>query len=177
MDPWQDRWRMSDVSSRLVEPGDADALADLWMEFGRYYAELDSIQYREPEPDGLVDWFRDRLMQAWGDDYTWLAAVRADRVVGAIQARILRPSQDGRWQLVREVEHVVLKIDSLIVTGAERRAGVGRLLMKAVEVWGAARGASEAVVISAANSPTSVPFYEEGLGYQRKTIGFWKSLG
>jgi hypothetical protein len=46
-----------------------------------------------------------------------------------------------------------------------------------VEHWAAARGASEAVVISAANSPTSVPFYEEGLGHQRKTIGFWKSLG
>jgi GNAT superfamily N-acetyltransferase len=168
---------MVDVSLRIAEPGDANALADLWIEFGRYYAELDPVQYREPERDGLVDWFRDRLTQAWGDDYTWLAAERAGRVVGAIQARILRPSEDVLWQLVREVEHVVLKIDSLIVTGTERRTGVGRLLMQAVEVWGAARGASEAVVISADDSPTSVPFYEEGLGYQRKTIGFWKSLG
>jgi hypothetical protein len=44
MDPWQDGRRMSDVSFRMAEPGDADALADLWIEFGRYYAELDPLQ-------------------------------------------------------------------------------------------------------------------------------------
>jgi hypothetical protein len=47
--------------------------------------------------------------------------------------------------------------------------------MDAVEAWGVSRGATEAVVISTADSP-SVPFYEDGLGYWRKTIGFWKSL-
>jgi hypothetical protein len=49
--------------------------------------------------------------------------------------------------------------------------------MEAVETWGRYRGASQAVVISYAESPTSVPFYENGLGYGRKTIGFWKALG
>jgi hypothetical protein len=34
-----------------------------------------------------------------------------------------------------------------------------------------------AFVVSYAHSPTSVPFYEDGMGYARKTIGFWKRLG
>jgi hypothetical protein len=54
--------------------------------------------------------------------------------------------------------------------------GIGRALIDAV-AWGRERGASEVVVISYAFSPTSVPFHEEDIGYDRKTIGFRKSLG
>lgn len=168
---------MDSISVRPVRQQDAASLTELWIEFGRYYAELDPIQFQVPADDCLADWFRRRLSDPGGADALWLIAERGQRVVGAIQAQIWRPSEDAEHQIVREVGHVVLKIDSIVVTGSERRGGIGRALMDAAEDWGRERGASEAVVISYAFSPTSVPFYEEGVGYDRKTIGFWKSLG
>jgi GNAT superfamily N-acetyltransferase len=169
--------QMDSISVRRVRQQDAVPLAELWIEFGRYYAELDPIQFQVPADDSLVDWFEGRLSEPDGADALWLLAEHGQRVVGAIQARIWRPSEDAERQIVREVGHVVLKIDSIVVTESERRGGIGRALMDAVEHWGRERGASEAVVISYAFSPTSVPFYEKGVGYDRKTIGFWKSLG
>ena len=163
-------------STRRATPADADELALLWREFGRYYFELDPEQYQVPKEAGLADWFRGFLEQPDDDDVIWLVSEGAERLIGSIQARIWRPSPDADRQLVREVGEVVLKIDSLVVTEVERRRGIGRDLMSAVEEWGVGRGASQAVVISAADSPTSLPFYESGMGYVRKTIGFWKSL-
>jgi hypothetical protein len=46
----------------------------------------------------------------------------------------------------------------------------------AAERWGRDRGATRAIVISYANSPSSVPFYEDRMGYERHTIGFLKPL-
>ena len=77
---------------------------------------------------------------------------------------------------MREVAETVLKVDALMVIEDERRTGVGTALMEAMEAWAKERGASQVVVISYAHSPTSVPFYEEGMRYARKTIGFWKQL-
>jgi hypothetical protein len=65
----------------------------------------------------------------------------------------------------------------LIVTEDGRRGGAGTELMRAVEAWGIERGAAEAFVISYAHSPTSVPFYEQRMGYERQTTGYWKPLG
>jgi GNAT superfamily N-acetyltransferase len=163
-------------SIRPADVGDAADLAALWIEFGRYYFQLDPEQYQVPKEEGLVDWFRASLEQETDDDVIWFVAEGRDRLLGSIQARIWRPAPDADRQLVREVGEVVLKVDSLVVTEGERRKGIGRDLMSVVETWGLRRGASQAVVISVADSPTSVPFYESGMRYLRKTIGFWKSL-
>ena len=129
------------------------------------------------EEDGLVEWFRRQLDEAGDEDQTWLVAEGSDGLVGSIQGQVWRPSDDADWQLVREVGETLLRVNHLIVTKAERRRGIGRALMEGIEAWGVSRGATQAVVISTADSPTSVPFYEEGMGYWRKTIGFWKLLG
>jgi GNAT superfamily N-acetyltransferase len=155
---------------------DAPDLAELWIEFGRYYADLDPVQYREPKRDGLVGWFRRQLDEQVGEDQAWLVAQGQDRLVGSIHGEIWRPTENAEWELIRDLGETALKINHLIVTEAERRKGIGHALMQAVEAWGRGRGATRAFLISAADSPSSVPFYEVGMGYRRKTIGFWKSL-
>jgi hypothetical protein len=106
----------------------------------------------------------------------WHVVEAPKRLIGSIQARILRPGADADWQLVRELGRLVLKIRfacSGRSSAQERRRSSAH---GGAETWGEMRGASEAVVIAAARSPTGVPFCEQGMGYMRKTIGFWKNL-
>ena len=166
----------SESSIRRATGNDAPDLAELWIEFGRYYAELNPAHYQEPKRDGLVEWFHRQLNEQEGEDQTWLVAEGPGRLLGSIHGEVWRPREDAAWGLIRDDTETALKINHLIVSEAERRKGIGRALMEAVEMWGRSRGATRAFLISTADSPSSLPFYEDGMGYWRKTVGFWKSL-
>ena len=155
---------------------DASSLAERLREWGRDYAEIDPEAFRVPDPEGLVAWFEERLGEARDDDVLWLIAEREQQLVGYIQAQVWRPSPDASRQIMRDASETLLKIDALMVTATARRNGIGGALMEAAEAWGHTRGATQAIVISSAHSPTSVPFYEDGMGYARTTIGFSKRL-
>lgn len=166
----------SGIELRDATVGDADALAAAWTDFGRYYVDLDPEHFRLPHKDGLPAWFESSLREDRGEDALWLVAERGDRVVGFIRARIWPRADDADFQLMWEVAEPILKIESLMVLDGERGAGVGTALMDAAERWGREHGATRAGVISYANSPASMPFYEERMGYRRHTVGFLKSL-
>ena len=166
----------SEITLRAATVADADALADAWIQFGRYYVDLDPDLFRIPDADGLPAWFESSLREDRGEDALWLVAERGDRVVGFVQARIWPPADDAAQQLMQEVTEPILKIDSIMVLGDERGTGVGTALMEASERWGRKHGATRSVVISYADSPSSMPFYEERMGYRRHTVGFLKPL-
>jgi GNAT superfamily N-acetyltransferase len=161
---------------RDARTDDASSLANALAEWGRSYADMDPAEFRVPETDGLVERFEEQLRAERDDDSLWLVAERAQQPVGYIQAQVWRPWQGAERQIMREVSETVLKIDAVMVSETARRTGVGTALMEAAEALGLDRGASQAVVISYAHSPTAVPFYEERMGYARKTIGFSKPL-
>jgi hypothetical protein len=108
-------------SMRVASSEDAGDLAELWIEFGRFYVDLNPHQYQEPKRDGLAEWFRRQLDESSDEDQAWLVAEGSPRLVGSIQGQIWRPSDDAEWQLVREVGEVLLKVNHLIVTESERR--------------------------------------------------------
>jgi len=143
---------------------------------GREYLEIDADAFRVPDASGLVEWFEEQVRQERDDDVLWLVAERGRELVGYIQAQVWRPSADAIRQIMRDASETVLKIDALMVTAAARRDGVGTALMEAAEAWGNARGATQAIVIFSAHSPTAVPFYEDRMGYARATNGFSKRL-
>jgi GNAT superfamily N-acetyltransferase len=62
------------------------------------------------------------------------------------------------------------------VEGSYRRRGVGAQLLRAAEAWGRDKGAVRAVLTTYHASPLSVPFYEQGMGYERRSIVFEKRL-
>jgi GNAT superfamily N-acetyltransferase len=155
---------------------DAQALAEALLEWGRQYAELDPSAFRVPEAQGLAAKFEEQLLAEPDDDALWLVAERGNHLVGYIQAQVWRPSEGAEQQIMRDASDTILKIDALFVTDRERRAGVGAALMEAAESWGSERGATRAVVISYAHSPTALPFYEGKMRYERTTIGFSKPL-
>ena len=164
------------VAIRAARPEDAEGLAEAWREFGRYYADIDPNEFRVPNEEGLADWFKSGLTEERPDDSLWLVAERDNRVIGFVRAQIWSPAEDAGRQILRETGEPVLKVDSISVRETDRLQGVGSALMSAAENWGRQRGATRAVVISYANSPSSVPFYEDRMGYTRHTIGFLKSL-
>lgn len=45
-----------------------------------------------------------------------------------------------------------------------------------VEAWGRGKGAVRSVLTTYHSSPLSVPFYEQGMGYERRSIVFEKRL-
>jgi GNAT superfamily N-acetyltransferase len=165
-----------DLHIRAAHVDDATNLAEVWIQFGRYYVELDPAEFRVPEAEGLPDWFRSRLDDDRSDDSLWLVAERDLEVVGFIEAQVWRPAEDAGRQLMREGAEPILKVDTIMVVDEARGEGVGTTLMNAAETWGRERGATRAVVISYAHSPSSVPFYEDRMGYRRNTIGFLKHL-
>jgi GNAT superfamily N-acetyltransferase len=168
---------MEGVRIRDADSGDAEALANLWIEFGGYYEEIDPPQFRTPDEEGLSTWLRTRVEEGRTNEAIWLVAEREGDLVGSIRAQIWPPSEHANRELIRDEGEFVLRVDALVVTEDERRKGIGKALMDAVERWAKERGATVAFVVSYAHSPTSVPFYEDGMGYARKTIGFWKRLG
>ena len=142
----------------------------------RHYAELDGDAFQVPPVDGLAGWFEELLGRPRSEDAVWLVAEVDGRVVGDVSARLERPTEDAERQLLRDLGRVRLYVDALGVEEAYRRRGVGARLMGAVEEWGRAKGAVRAVLTTYHASPLSVPFYEQGMGYRRRSIVYEKRL-
>jgi GNAT superfamily N-acetyltransferase len=167
---------MESLVVRPARPVDAADLARNWIDVARHYAELDGDAFQVPPVDGLAGWFEELLGRPRSEDAVWLVAEVDGRVVGDVSARLERPTEDAERQLLRDLGRVRLYVDALGVEEAYRRRGVGARLMGAVEEWGRAKGAVRAVLTTYHASPLSVPFYEQGMGYRRRSIVYEKRL-
>jgi GNAT superfamily N-acetyltransferase len=146
------------------------------MDAAQHFAELDADAFRVPPADGLVTWFEELLQRPRSGDTVWLVAEVDGRVVGSVSARLERPTEDAARQLLRDLGRVRLYVNALGVEEAYRRRGVGARLMQAVEEWGRDKGAVRSVLTTYHASPLSVPFYEQRMGYDRRSIVFEKRL-
>ena len=54
--------------------------------------------------------------------------------------------------------------------------GVASQLVDAAEEWGRSKGATVAICDTFIDSPLSMPFWEERMGYERKAVIFRKPL-
>ena len=161
---------------RSARPGDAADLARNWIDAARHYADLDSDAFQVPAVDGLAAWFEELLVRPRSADALWLVAELDGRVIGDVSARLERPVEDAERQLLRDLGRARLYVDALGVEGSYRRRGVGAQLLRAAEAWGRDKGAVRAVLTTYHASPLSVPFYEQGMGYERRSIVFEKRL-
>jgi GNAT superfamily N-acetyltransferase len=124
----------------------------------------------------LVAWFEELLQRPRSADAVWLVAEVDGRVVGDVAARLERPTEDAARQLLRDLGRVRIFVDALGVEQGYRRRGIGARLMHAVEEWGRDKGAVRSVLTTYHASPLSVPFYQQGMGYERRSISFEKRL-
>jgi len=167
---------MSVIVRRAVA-GDGPARARLWEESGEFFASLDPDTAQRPEPRGLVEWHEGIIERTAEDPTVLMLVAEVDgNVVGALGARLLEPVSSASWQLMRDLAHRRVHVDALTVAESVRRTGVGTALMGAVERWAVELGAAVITLETGLRNPTSVPFYEERMGYARHEVVFRKPL-
>ena len=151
-------------------------MARIWLEFARYYVALDPFAFQVPREDGLADWFERETARAKSADQRALVA-EVDGVIAGFAAGSIRgPEEDAEYQLVADVGRCRLDIDLVATAEAFRRRGVARSLVLALEEWARERGATIALATTFVASPLSVPFWEQGAGYERRAIRYIKRL-
>jgi len=160
---------------RLARSGDGAEIAAVWLSAAAYYADLDPAHFQVPRADRLAEAWEDQLAVAH-EDALRLVADAGGRVIGWLSARLEPPEDDAAMQLTREHGCTRLTVDALIVDRGYWRHGAGTALLEAAEAWGRDRGARIARLDTYAHSPVSVPFYEDRMGYQRRSILFQKQL-
>jgi GNAT superfamily N-acetyltransferase len=162
------------MTKLLIRPpraGDGAGMARCWIDAGRHYIGVDQTRFQVPEEAGLDQWFEASLARA-ADDRAVFVAEADGEVVGFCGAHFEPPTTEPWRQLQRDLARGRIFVDALAVREAQRRSGVGSALMRAAEKWGRARGATLLLVDSFADGPTSTPFYEQRMGYRRRSIRF-----
>jgi GNAT superfamily N-acetyltransferase len=166
---------MDDVLIRPLRPGDGTDLAQAWLDAGVYYTRHNPEYFQVPAVEGLAAWL-DTVLAATSDDDLSIVAECDAKAVGFLVARIRPPMQHAAKHYVREVTQTCLMIDGLGVEERYWRRGIATRLMATAEAWGRERGARIALLDTYADSPLSVPFYEEHLGFSRRSVRFRKAL-
>lgn len=164
------------VVIRQARPGDGDGLSRLWVDMCDYYAELAPEHFQVPRDEGLSEWFEADLTADVPEDAISLVGEVDGRIVGWIWAHILAPREDAQHQLLRELAETRLVVEALVVERPFWRQGIGTQLMRAVENWASAKGATLSTVDTYVHSHVSMPFYEHGIGYSQRRVTFQKRL-
>lgn len=166
----------AEITVRPWRPGDGTDLARAWIDAGRYYSNLAPETFQVPAADGLVDYLERPDAAAHRPDFLHVVAEVGDRVVGSAAGRIEPVLESARYQLQRQFAEKRLVVDMVVVEEAYRRQGVGARLMAALEEWARERGATLALLDTYPESALSLPFFEERMGYRRRSIRLWKRL-
>ena len=167
---------MAAVILRAPRAGDGDGLARSWLDAGADYATLNPDLFQIPQADGLAQRLEEWLLSITSEEAHALVAEKDGQVVGFVTAAVERPVENAAGQLLRDLGRVRVVIHALIVQEAHRRQGTGTRLMEAAEEWARGRGAVIALLDTYIESSLSVPFYEQRMGYSRRTLRFRKEL-
>ena len=165
----------NEIQIHLPRTGDGAGLVQSWLDAGIYYNQLAPGLFQISEEEGLASWFEDGHLHGHSDEL-YLVAVCSGQAVGFIEAAIESPIATPARQFVRNLGCYRLNIHVLVVQHAYWRHGIWKKLLAAAEDWGRSQGASMAILNTFIESPVSIPFFEELMGYQRRSIYFQKIL-
>jgi GNAT superfamily N-acetyltransferase len=161
---------------RPLQPGDGESVARIWLENARYYVELAPDDFQLPAADGLGDFFEPDPESEAGDRVFLVAEVDGD-IVGFAVASLRAPLESAARQYVPYLGETRVSVDALGVADAYQRRGLATRLVEAVEGWGRERGATLAATDTYVDSPLSVPFWQERMGYRPRSVVMWKRIG
>ena len=161
---------------RTARAEDAQGIARIGLQNGAYHARIGPELYHVPEEKGLAEFIaRD---EEWRSLPTSLALVAdADgEIAGYLEASLQEPVESARWQGQRDLSKTRLFINYVGTADEFKRQGIATELVEVAEEWARANGAEVAICDTWIDSPLSVPFWEERMGYARRAIIFRKPL-
>jgi GNAT superfamily N-acetyltransferase len=164
------------VIIREFRAGDGEGIARMIRENGAYHAALAPEYFRQPDEEGLVDFVENDSDWRQSPDNLCLVADIDGQIAGCIEATVQPPMDTARWQTQRDLGAPRLFIGFVQTADKFKRRGVATRLVQAAEQWGREKGAAVATCDTYIESPLSVPFWEERMGYARRAIILRKPL-
>jgi GNAT superfamily N-acetyltransferase len=164
------------VEVRAARPGDGAGLAQVWLENARYYVDLFPDDFRMPEQVGLVESFEARLGRPQSTSELRLVAVVDGVVAAFVNARLTEPDEGATREMLADRPYRRVHVEALGTADAFQRQGLATQLVEAVETWAREQGAR---IISAGTfleSPVAIPFWEQRMGYRRRSVILAKRL-
>jgi GNAT superfamily N-acetyltransferase len=162
----------------LREPraDDASAIAQLTVELGLYYSQLAPELFAPVAEEGLAEWTASDA--DWYARPTTFAAVAEieGEVAGYLEASIQEPAESARFNVNRDLRARHLYINYVATAEAHKRKGVATQLVRAAEDWARDQGVTLALTDTYVDSPQSVPFWEERMGYRPRAVRLRKRL-
>jgi ribosomal protein S18 acetylase RimI-like enzyme len=164
------------VVVRGYQDGDAAGIVQISRDNGAYYARLAPDYFKEPTVEGFVELVEND--DGWRESAENLALVAEveGEVAGYLEASLQPPLETAEWQTQRDLSQPRLFINFVGTADAFKRMGVATRLVEAAEGWGRSKGAAVAVCDTYIDSPLSIPFWEERMGYTRRAVIFRKQL-
>ena len=168
---------MSEITIRGFREGDGQAIAHIGRENSAYYARFAPEYFKEPNEEALADMLeRDDEWRNAEENLALVAEVEGN-VAGYLEASVRPPLETAECQGQRDLGFIRLFINAVETADDYKRRGVATGLVEAAEEWGRSQGAVVAICDTYIDSPLSVPFWEERMGYTRRSIIFRKPLG
>lgn len=160
---------------REAIPGDGAAIARIRRENAAYYAGLAPELFRLPDDDGL-DEFADPTADDNSSRALFILAEIDEEVVGHLYAEVVSPGESDRFQASSDGVETRLFIHALSVLQQHWRKGIATALVETAEVWGRERGATVALCDTWPESPVSLPFWEQRMRYEPRSVRLRKQL-
>jgi GNAT superfamily N-acetyltransferase len=155
---------------------DTDAIVRLSLQSSSYYAALAPELFAPAEEDGFAEWLAaDSDWRALPTSLALVAEVDGE-VAGYLEATLEEPLDSARFNASRDLRQKRLFINAVLTANEHKRKGVATRLVEAAEAWGRGNGATIALCDTYVGSPQSVPFWETGMGYQRRSFTLRKPL-
>jgi ribosomal protein S18 acetylase RimI-like enzyme len=167
---------MATVTIREPHSADGPALARMHRATSTHYAAQAPDLFRVPDEEGEAEFYEPKPEDNDGET-TFAAVAEVDgEVAGYLEARIDPPLESARFQSNPDLARPRLYIGFVGTSEAFRRQGVATRLVEAAENWGRARGAAVSICDTWLGSELSIPFWEQRMGYARKSVIFRKPL-
>jgi GNAT superfamily N-acetyltransferase len=161
---------------REARDDDAAGIVRLGRQNSAHYVRLAPEHFKFPDEEGLVEFIENDRLWREGPDTLALVAADEGAIAGYLEASLQRPDETARWQAQRDLSEIRLFINYVGTADAYKRQGVATKLVQAAEQWGREHGAVVALCDTFIDSPMSVPFWEQRMGYERRAIIFRKLL-
>jgi GNAT superfamily N-acetyltransferase len=128
-----------------------------------------------PDDDGLVA-FAEPGPEDNSASALFLVAEVDDEIVGHLYARVIAPVDSDRFQSISDLRETRLVIEALAVFQTHWRRGVASALVENAEAWGRERGATLALCDTWLESAVSLPFWQQRMHYEGRSIRLRKRL-